>query len=236
MAIKVRATRAYLAGFGTSGSLLAGAALMFLLASAIVAFRGWPQIAGQNPIANVAVARLTVPPSSATARILRAPGVSRAVAAALHGTPSAGAAARTPAAGGQQGGTVDGVTTGTVALRAPGPGHSGPTPVLPGLPAVCAGNVCVPTVPPPNVQGVGTTASQALSQAGQQAGSAVSNASNSAASAVSPVSSSAAGTVKKIGHGTATGVTGAATTVGNTLTTGAISTTTTHLATSLAHH
>ena len=37
-----RAARAYLAGVGTTGSLLAGAALMFIVASALVAFRSWP--------------------------------------------------------------------------------------------------------------------------------------------------------------------------------------------------
>lgn len=34
-------------GFGTAGSILAGAAALFLLGSAIVAFRGWPRVAGQ---------------------------------------------------------------------------------------------------------------------------------------------------------------------------------------------
>src|SRR5205807_4334563 len=53
---QVRATRAYLAGFGTSGSLLAGAAVMFVLASAIVAFRGWPQVGDQPSPASVSVA------------------------------------------------------------------------------------------------------------------------------------------------------------------------------------
>jgi len=236
VAIKVRATRAYLAGFGTSGSLLAGAALMFLLASAIVAFRGWPQITGQNPIANVAVARLTVPPSSATARILGAPGVSRALAAALRGASPAGAAARTPTAGGQQSGIVDGVSTGAVALRSPGSGHGGGTSGLPSLPAVCAGNVCVPTVSAPTVQGVGATASQTLAQAGQQAGSSVSSATNSAANAIAPLSPSAAATVKKIGHGTASSVTGTSGTVAHTLTTGVISRSTTRLATRLTFH
>src|SRR5712675_342516 len=49
---QVRASRAYLAGFGTTGSLLAGAALLFLLASAIVSFKGWPQVgAPSSPIA-----------------------------------------------------------------------------------------------------------------------------------------------------------------------------------------
>lgn len=56
----MRAPRAYVAGFGTAGSLLAGAALLFVLASAVVAFRGWPQLNDQ-----AAPAALVVPASSA---------------------------------------------------------------------------------------------------------------------------------------------------------------------------
>src|SRR5690242_459413 len=52
----MRATRAYLAGFGTSGSLLAGAAALFLLGSAIIAFKGWPQSGGGSATSNVAAA------------------------------------------------------------------------------------------------------------------------------------------------------------------------------------
>ncbi len=51
----VRSGRAYLAGFGTTGSLLAGAALMFIVASALVAFRGWPHVAMQPTPAQVVV-------------------------------------------------------------------------------------------------------------------------------------------------------------------------------------
>lgn len=39
---EVRVTRAYLAGLGAAGSLLAVAALAFVLASVFVSFRGWP--------------------------------------------------------------------------------------------------------------------------------------------------------------------------------------------------
>ena len=41
------AARAYLAGVGTAGSLLAAAALVFIVASALVAFHGWPHLAVQ---------------------------------------------------------------------------------------------------------------------------------------------------------------------------------------------
>jgi hypothetical protein len=68
----VRATRAYLAGFGTSGSLLAGAALMFLLASAFVAFQGWPQVAGQSGPALVSVPRVSAPAGTRASRALSA--------------------------------------------------------------------------------------------------------------------------------------------------------------------
>ena len=104
--LKVRASRAYLAGFGTSGSLLAGAALMFLLASAIVGFHGWPQVGGQSPIANVAFPRVTLSPSSRTQRILAAVPTRTLVA----GLDSAASAAR----------PVAGRAAGSAGARAPG--------------------------------------------------------------------------------------------------------------------
>ena len=45
---RVRTTRAYLAGFGTAGSLLAAAAVLFIVASAVVSFRGFPEISRQT--------------------------------------------------------------------------------------------------------------------------------------------------------------------------------------------
>ncbi|MDO8199270.1 hypothetical protein, partial [Conexibacter sp. CPCC 205762] len=38
----MRATRAYIAGIGTTGALLAAAACIFAIASAIVAYSAWP--------------------------------------------------------------------------------------------------------------------------------------------------------------------------------------------------
>jgi hypothetical protein len=49
----VRATRAYLAGLGTAGSIVVGAALIFVLASAIVAFHGWPNADGLGTPAQI---------------------------------------------------------------------------------------------------------------------------------------------------------------------------------------
>src|SRR4051794_15922857 len=49
----MRTTRAFLAGFGTTGSLLAAAACLFVVASAVVAFRGWPVSHGGSDAAQV---------------------------------------------------------------------------------------------------------------------------------------------------------------------------------------
>jgi hypothetical protein len=57
----MRASRAYIAGFGTAGSLLAGAAMLFVLASAVVAFKGWPQVADQPTPTAVIVAQRQAP-------------------------------------------------------------------------------------------------------------------------------------------------------------------------------
>jgi hypothetical protein len=50
-----RTARAFLAGLGTSGSLLICLALMFIVASALVAFRGWPHVAAQPSPGEVVV-------------------------------------------------------------------------------------------------------------------------------------------------------------------------------------
>ena len=71
----MRATRAYIAGFGTAGSVLAGCAVLFVVASAVVAFNGWPKIAAQ---------------AAPVALQLDAP----AQCAGIAGRSSAGAAAR----------------------------------------------------------------------------------------------------------------------------------------------
>src|SRR5437588_5663199 len=76
---EVRAARTYLAGFGTSGSLLAGAALLFVLASAIVAFRGWPQVGDGLP----STAALNLPPSGSGAGATGGSRAGRALAASV---------------------------------------------------------------------------------------------------------------------------------------------------------
>lgn len=108
--------RPYLPGFGTSGSLLAGAVLMFVLASALVAFRGWPHVGAQgspSPAQVVISSRPTAAAASLSSRRL-----------ALFTRVAAGAAPRTggvarPRTGHPGGGHPSGGGPG-----APAPSHS----------------------------------------------------------------------------------------------------------------
>lgn len=122
----MRATRAYLAGFGTSGSLLAGAALMFVLASAFVAFHGWPQVAGQSAPASVSIPRSDVPAASRASRVLTG-----TVAGNTPTAPVAGHARRALAGASTRGSHTsfrvhhaNGHTTVTPVSRTPGTTHS----------------------------------------------------------------------------------------------------------------
>src|SRR5579884_2402246 len=67
----VRGIRSDLAGLGTYGSLVAGAALLFLVASAIVAFRGWPQVINGPATTVVASAAGPLAHSAAPSRTAR---------------------------------------------------------------------------------------------------------------------------------------------------------------------
>jgi hypothetical protein len=64
----VHAARAYLAGVGTTGSLLTAAALVFIVASALVAFHGWPHVAVQQSPSEVVIS-----PRSASTGAISAP-------------------------------------------------------------------------------------------------------------------------------------------------------------------
>src|SRR5947209_10284592 len=94
LTVQVRPARAYLAGFGTTGSLLAGAAVLFLIATAIVSFRGWPQVGAPSSPVVVNVSAQTS--NSGLSAANRALGAAVAIAA-----PAARAAA--PRAAGRPG-------------------------------------------------------------------------------------------------------------------------------------
>lgn len=138
----MRATRAYLAGFGTSGSLLAGAALMFLLASAFVAFQGWPQVAGQSAPVLVSVPRVTAPAGTRASRALSA--TTAAPTRRASGAGAAGGLRRTSHASAIHASRGSDRTTLPVS-RDPGTSHARPTPTGRTCTSGCGSNGPVPT-------------------------------------------------------------------------------------------
>src|SRR5690349_8905016 len=96
----MRATRAYIAGAGTTGSLLAGAAIVFVLASALVAFHGWPDIATPGSAAPLVVSSPQAAGGSATSQ-----RVAAATAVAVGQATTATANARGGAGSGSSAGT-----------------------------------------------------------------------------------------------------------------------------------
>jgi hypothetical protein len=223
----LRALRAYLPGFGTAGSLLAGAVLMFVVASALVAFRGWPHVGAQpspgevvvNPAPTAAagstsgrrLAAFTAGPAAGLARPRAAPGPrglpgrGRAPAATPHqslGRPVS-ASRPVPSAGGG-GGTVSACPAGGCGLPA---GTAQP-----------GGAVSGPTQPVQQVIKQTTGAlGGVVAGTGNQVGSVVQQTSGAVAGAVQPVSPPAAGVVDGVGAGAAKTVTGVTQTLAGAL-------------------
>lgn len=144
----MRAPRAYLAGFGTSGSLLTGAALLFILASAFIGFHGWPQV-GDSP-ATVAVSVPRAPVGTTTSAASRSLAGTTASGASSRATALRAGGAAGPAATARSGGghvhggptTLGGGTMppGGTSPTAPG-GHTGPAP------SHCPASGCTSTPP-----------------------------------------------------------------------------------------
>lgn len=197
----MRAPRAYLAGFGTSGSLLAGAALIFLLASAFVAFHGWPQVGDSPSTAAVSLPGATPQTGSPAARALH-----RAVTVPSAGRSSVHAAAAVRIGGRAQGGATTGGLVGqhgsvgsgaggSGGSSAPGggspsgSGSSGPGTPTPS-PQTCVGSACVPSSSTPGVV-TGT-----VHKVTSTAGSALSTAVNTVTTVTGHLPGGAGGTVK----------------------------------------
>jgi hypothetical protein len=142
----VRVSPAYIAGFGTAGSLLAGAAVLFVLATGLVGFRGWPTSVGGGSLPR-AVVSLNQPPlggsrparrlqAGAAADATGAPGAGRRLggSAAGDGAPSLLSVGRHAAGqgpGGSYSTTGPAGSHGDPVTRPGGPG-AGPVPGAPG--------------------------------------------------------------------------------------------------------
>jgi hypothetical protein len=219
---EVRTTRAYLAGFGTAGSLLAGAAVVFVLASAAVSFRGWPQL--DNHLSAPALVRASSQSSVDPAGPRRVAAVLAAQRAATGpgASTSGGASARPVTAG------VTSTSTATLGGRQVAV-NSGPHAVI--NPVVAAGSspACTSGCGGGSTGGgsggsLGGVVQQAtgalggtVAASGASLGSTVNGVASSLASNVNGVSSSLAGTVRQAGQALGSTVTGATGAAGSTL-------------------
>ncbi len=209
----VGAARAYLAGVGTTGSLLAVAALMFIVASALVAFRGWPHVATPPSPGQVVVS--SRPASSTGTRAARrlafvaavpTAGAGGGVAAPGPGTAGGGHGGRGHGSASPPGRTIGSPASTSVPVAAP---------VTAGSTTCGCGVTTAPTAPTP-VQRVTQTLGQAtstlgnvVSDTGAKVGTVVQQTTNTAAGALGGVSPAAGGVVKGAGSGISKTVTGA---------------------------
>jgi hypothetical protein len=218
-----RATRAYLAGIGTSGSLLAGAALMFVLGSALVAFHGWPHVAAQPSPGEVVVSPSSATAGSPVAR--RLAFITAAAAAGGAGAPGSGAPGR-----GVTG--VHRVATrgGQHSIGAPasvsqtgGGAGAGGSSSAPGCEAVgCSdggsspGSGAVPPAPQP-VEQVAGALGNVVGGAGRTVGATVRRATSTVGAVVGTVSPSGGNAVSDTGSGAAKALGGVTQTIAGAL-------------------
>jgi hypothetical protein len=227
----LHALRSYLPGFGTAGSLLAGAVLMFIVASALVAFRGWPHVGAQPSPGEVVVSPTPAAAAGSTsARRLAvftagpAAGVARPA-----GTAPAPAARRVPGAG-RPGAAAPSHSLGrpVTASRPVSTASSGGGGTLSSCPATGCGVAAGTAQPGSAASGPTQPVQQVIRQTtgalggvvagtGNQVGSAVQQTTGAVAGAVQPVSPPAAGVVSGVGAGAAKTVTGVTQTIAGTL-------------------
>jgi hypothetical protein len=226
-----RSARGYLPGFGTSGSLLAGAALMFVLANALVAFRGWPHVGAQPSPGEVVVS----PSPTAAAG---SPANSRLALFSTLTAGAGGAAARGGAAAGPvrpAGVRRKGTARPQHALGAPAStaipvGGSGAG--TGASPAPACGTACGFTAAPVQPGSLGSGPAQPVQQVvkqasgalggvlegtGRQVGSVVQQTTGAVSGAVQPVSPPVAGAVNRAGAGAGRTVTGVTKTIAGAL-------------------
>lgn len=208
-----------MAGFGSSGSLLACAAVLFLLGSAIVAFNGWPQIAAPPASSSVVAAPLAAT-SHASPRLIHALAVTRRRVVATD------VVSRSPVHGGGvrhvvSGRTVVRSTAGASPPSGPSSGRGGGS-TGPALPAACSGCVSHPAGSPNPVGTATGKLAQTISkvgsgvgQVGNEVGQQITGLGSAASQPLSNVSPPVGSTVGAAGSSVGNTVSGTATTAGN---------------------
>jgi hypothetical protein len=208
---RMRVTRAYIAGFGTAGSLLAGASVLFVMATAFVSYRGWPQVAYTGPPPALVLAHKTY--------FGVRPSVARPVLTADAAQPAASRGAAAPAA--RRSTAVAHPrqrTVTTLATTGVGHGvkHHVPATVLHAPPSTggtptCTGAACTARPTGNGVAGVATSVTGAV-------GSGVSSTGKSLGSTVTAVSGALASKLSGVNPGVSNLVSGAGQALGNAVT------------------
>jgi hypothetical protein len=219
----VRATRAYLAGLGTAGSIVVGAALIFVLASAIVAFHGWPNADGLGTPAQIVLSAPARSETLVARRLAVLVGTSRAAGVRSAPRTPVGAVVNTRrpsgvAAGGAGSATLTIGGPPTTQPTQPAP-TAGPTrPPTRTSPTRTSTSPPSPTKPPtPPTSGGGTggpgAAGTVLKKVTGPVGGTVSGTGSGVGTIVKKVTAPAGGPISSVGSGagdTITKVTGGA--------------------------
>lgn len=197
----MRTTRALIAGFGTTGTLVAAAACVFVVASAVVAFNGWSSLGIGDRIDSLFVKDTP----TAASRLAGPQGVA-GTAAAAAGTVAAlptGPVAASPGVGGGR--------IGPGANRTPGSGTSGDLQTGGGTAGAAGsgsggGATGVPGVPNPGgaTSGVGG----AVQNTTHDVGGGLSNTTNQVGQSVGGVNQPLGNSVPQAGSGVGNAVSG----------------------------
>lgn len=184
---------------------------MFVLASAIVSFRGWPQVADQAPTVAVAI-----PQSGAVAGSPVGRRLTVALRARSATAPGRAGAGRTRRGAGSR--VRTGATRGTPGSP-PGSPLSSRQPASVSSSQACTGAACNVPVPPGTVTSVTGTVAQGVSGAGSSAGSAISGVAGKVAGELSGASPPAASAVQSTGASAGGAISGTASTVSSVVNT-----------------
>lgn len=194
----MRTTRAFIAGLGTSGSLVGAAGCLFLVASALLVFNGWPGGGISNPIGNLFVRDAPAVPFDVPGPTLvaRSAGAAASTVAAFPVGPvvGAGGGSLTPTGGG--GGSV------FVGTTSPSSGVPAPERPTPGGRRTTAGGPAGPALPglPVSADPIRSGAGAAVENDAATVGSAVTAATGGAGAAVERANPSGGGSIRGAGQ------------------------------------